>query len=406
MNVLEINYTDLPGHIFNGYDLHLRLNQLGFDARMIVRSKKSLQNTVYEISIDEILHQQLIYFEKKYSVSNVVFPYAFQLQKMEEFQKADLVHYHILHNQTLSLLDYPNLMNWKYSVWTVHDPWIITGNCIHPLECQKWRTGCGNCSNIQEHTYKMNQDNTRFMWNLKKDVLKQINPDIVVSCNFMKKYLQESPLTNHFNKIHIIPFGVDTSKYDPLKKNKRKQEYGIDTNKMVIGFRSSRDIIKGCNFLYKALEMFSSNENITLLCVGEYSVPEYIAKKYQTIKLGWLNQEDQMIAFMEACDIFVMPSLAESFGMMAVEALAAGCSFICFQTTVMEEISQSPDCGIAVQYQSSEAIAKAIYQLMIHPETRKKRGMQGRELIKQTYTIDQYVEKHKNLYENILVRDR
>ena len=43
---------------------------------------------------------------------------------------------------------------------------------------------------------------------------------------------------------------------------------------------------------------------------------------------------------------------------------------------------------------------------MIHPETRKKRGMQGRELIKQTYTIDQYVEKHKNLYENILVRDR
>ena len=76
MKILEINYTDLAGHIFNGYDLHLKLNQLGNDTRMIVLSKKSAQNTVIQLTFDSIFHQQLIEFEKKYSISNIIFPYA------------------------------------------------------------------------------------------------------------------------------------------------------------------------------------------------------------------------------------------------------------------------------------------------------------------------------------------
>lgn len=406
MKILEINYTDLPGHIFNGYDLHLNLRHRGYDADMIVKLKKSHLNTVHQFNIDIIMHQQLIEFEKKYSVSNVIFPYAFNLEQQKEFQEADIVHYHILHNQTISLIDYPRLMNQKPSVWTIHDPWIITGNCIHPLNCLKWRTGCSKCSDFRRDTFKMEQDNTEFMWNLKKGVLKQINPYVVVSSDFMKDYLQSSPLTNHFDKIQVIPFGIDIDKYNPLIKKRRKQEYGIDSNKIVIGFRSSDDLIKGCQYLYDALEQLDDSQDIALLCVGGGSVPEKIKQKYETTELGWVQQEQRMISYMEACDIFIMPSLAESFGLMSIESMAAGCTFICFQNTVLEEMVRESECGIAVEYQSSKAIANAIKELTLYPKELEQKGILGRKFVKQKYPFHKYVDSHIRLYEKILAENR
>lgn len=402
MKILEINYTDLAGHIFNGYDLHLKLNQLGNDARMIVLSKKSAQNTVIQLTFDSIFHQQLIEFEKKYSISNIIFPYAGGIEQLKEFQEAELVHYHILHNQMISLLDYPRLMNQKPSIWTIHDPWIITGNCIHPLECQKWRRECDICRSIHQHTYRMNQDNTKFMWNVKKNILRQINPHIVVASDFMKAYLQDSPITSHFSKLHVIPFGVDISKYNLYQKVDAKKKFGISNDKIVIGFRVTDDPIKGCKYLYQALMQLEHREEIVLLSVGGFSIPNKVKQKYQIVELGWVFEEQQMIEFMMACDIFLMPSLAESFGLMSIESLAAGSAFVCFKGTVMEEITQAQECGISVKYCSSKELAKAIEYLIKNPNERKNRGILGHELVKKKYSFNQYIDKHKELYEKIL----
>ncbi|MCI8949022.1 MAG: glycosyltransferase [Lachnospiraceae bacterium] len=402
MKILEVNYTDLVGHIFNGYDLHLKLNRLGHDARMIVLSKKSVQDTVVQLRVDTILHQQLIEFEKKHSVSNVIFPYAGGLEQLKEFQEAELVHYHILHNQMLSLLDYPRLMNQKPSVWTIHDPWIITGNCIHPLECPKWRNGCGVCNSIQQHSFKMNQDNTRFMWNIKKKMLGQINPHIVIASDFMKTYLQDSPITRHFNKIHTIPFGIDINKYNISQKADAKRKFKIFNDKIVIGFRVTDDPIKGCKYIYEALMQLKYREDIVLLCVGGNSIPEKIRQQCQIIELGWIFEEQQMIEFMKACDIFLMPSLAESFGLMSIESLASGCAFICFKNTVMAAITQAQECGISVEYRSSKALARAIEYLIKNPDERKRRGLLGHELVRKKYSFERYADSHKKLYEKIL----
>jgi len=150
MKILGINFSDLVGHVFNGYDLHLDLLEKGIEASQIVLDKRSSSDSVKSLSKDLILHSQIREFEKQYSISNLMFPYGEEIINSFEFQTADLVHYHILHNGVVSLLDYPRLMNSRKSVWTIHDPWIITGNCVHPLTCERWKKGCGNCRRTNE----------------------------------------------------------------------------------------------------------------------------------------------------------------------------------------------------------------------------------------------------------------
>lgn len=398
--ILEINVSDLSGHVFNGYDLHLNLIKRGISAGQIVLDKKSRTESVKALSKDLILHYQIREFERVHSINNFLYPCGEELLYLPEYQSADLVHYHILYNGVASLLDYPRLMNSKKSVWTIHDPWIITGNCLYPLSCEKWKTGCGDCDKTDEILFKLSNDTTNFMWNQKKAILSQIDPHIIVSCGFMKDYLKQSPMTQHFSKIHIIPFGIDSNKY--TLEDRKKHQYRKSNNKIVIGFRSDRLERKGCKYIYQAFRKLDAGKKIKLLCVGNEAVPTDIKDKYDTTELGWIDEEIEMIKFYQSCDIFLMPSLAETFGLMAIEAMAAGCTVICFRGTVLETVICAPECGIAVEYQSAEALANAIRYLLRHPGELIGRGEKGHQFVEERYSFDTYVDRHIELYHEIM----
>lgn len=404
MNVLQVNYSDLKGRIYNGYDLQISLNERGIPASQVVGDKLSDNEHVYCVNKNRVLHEKMKYMEKKFSISSLLYPYGLQVKEMECYKNADIVHYHLLYNHFISLMDIPMLMNHKKSVWTIHDPWIVTGNCIHPLECERWKTGCGDCPHLDNMGYKyleMHEDNTREMWELKKQLLREINPTIVVASDFTKYYLEHSPLTKHFTNIVKIPFGVRQKENSIKIKNDIRKKFSFSEESFVIGFRNEITEIKGCNFLYKALENLQEKEQVCLLTTGVAELPETIKAKYKVVELGWVNDEKRMEEFFLSCDVFVMPSLAETFGLMAIEALSFGVPVVCFKDTVVEEIIQAPACGIAVEYKNVSKLKQALEYLVKNREVAVNRGMAGKKLVSEQYSYDQYVTRHIQLYESM-----
>lgn len=253
MKIVEVNYTDLAGRIFNGYDLHLTLNQVGDIAHQIVKNKHSNTSTVIELKNNILIDKQLENVENIFSMSNMLLTYGKQLQDENCFINADIIHYHILHNSMISLLDLPLLMRLKPSVWTIHDPWMITGNCVYPLECRQWLDGCHECSNLNYKGFEMKNNKAHQMWNIKKEVYKNLEVDLIVSSSFMRNYIEKSPLTDHMRKIHIIPFGVCVADFDKINKVSTRMKYKILKEDFVIGFRSEENYIKGSQYVYQVL---------------------------------------------------------------------------------------------------------------------------------------------------------
>lgn len=404
INVLQVNYTDLPGKAFNGYELNTELRKEGFHAMQMVldRYADKTDPNVLSVKKDMILHELCKWTEDRYSISNVLYPYGKWFMNSECFLKADIVHYHILHRFMFSLFDYPKLMNMENAVWTIHDPWIITGNCVHPIDCEKWKTGCGNCARLQEEGFEMRCDCTAKMWRIKYNVIKQINPYIVVASNFMEKYLRNSPITNHFSKIRKIPFGVDIEKFKLEKRQLVRDQYKISREEIVIGFRAENNPIKGCSYIFEAMKLLQDKEKITIITIGNGEIPEDIKKSYKNRELGWISDDSKLSEYFLVCDIFLMPSLAESFGLMAIEAMAAATSVICFEGTMIEEIIDFSKCGLAVKYMSSEALAEAISFLVNNENVRLKMGKMGRRRVEEHYRFKDYVNGHKELYSEIM----
>ena len=398
--ILQINYIDTPGEVFNGNDLNTALEKQGYKVAQIVKVKLGDREWVKECPgkrWNQRYETQRMQFEEKFGLDNVEILCGKEIMQMQEFQEADIVHLHILHNQFISLLDLRSISKEKNVVWTIHDPWIFTGKCIHPLECDKWRTGCGNCHSYNSVERKMLNDKTNEMWRLKKEIISKIKIDFVYSSDFMKRFFEKSPIfhTVPTDRMHKIPFGI---KQNTNKKETVREKWNIPSSCIVIGFRYTEDEIKGVKYLMPLLNELPAE--VLVLTVGNLSNGKITDCHANTKEFGMCKAE-MMAEFYSVCDLFLMPSLAESFGMMALEAMAAECAVVCFQGTVVEENCNVPEVGISVPSRNSESLKNEVLRLIKNPHEIKARGIKGKQLVQEKFKFEEYVGKHLELYHKI-----
>src|ERR1035437_5121473 len=181
MKVLHVTDEDLPARRFNGYDLLDDLASRGVQGKQAVLRKSSDNPDVVSLFAgrwDEDLQLRLQEVERRHSINNLLFPWGRLLERTKEFRDADVVHYHLIHNQVISLYDLKWLFGLKPSVWTFHDPWPLTGHCVHPMECEGWLSGCEPCPFL-DRLFPLAHDKADQMWRAKKRLFSEIDLDVV-----------------------------------------------------------------------------------------------------------------------------------------------------------------------------------------------------------------------------------
>ena len=108
----------------------------------------------------------------------------------------------------------------------------------------------------------------------------------------------------------------------------------------------------------------------------------------------------------DACDFFLMPSRGESFGLMAIEAMAFSKTVVVFNNTSLPEVTFAPDCGVLVENKNSKKLMEAIKMLIDNPEECERRGNLGRKLAEENYDIKVYNDRIKKMYNEAYKRQK
>lgn len=125
------------------------------------------------------------------------------------------------------------------------------------------------------------------------------------------------------DRIELMPMGVDFEKFKPAPKEKKNPHFRL----LFVGALIER---KGAEILIEAFSHLSSRFSYELRIIGDGELESNL--KSLVARLGLSNQivflgakvERDLIIEYQKCDIFVAPSLKESFGVTLVEALACG----------------------------------------------------------------------------------
>jgi len=406
MKVLQVNYTDVLGHRFNGGAMATWLRGQGHEASQAVAVKRSLDGSSFKLFPDvesgfgSTITNAIGRIETAISLQSVFYPQSFLLPFSPEFRASDLVHYHIIHNHFFSYLAFPLLSRLKPTVWSLHDPWAITGHCVHPFDCVGWKTGCSPCPHL-DYPFVLRQDRASLNYNLKKISYRNSRLNLVVGSRWMKDLVEQSPLLCHF-PVHHIPFGLDLNVFAPREKANAKSEFGLFGESVVIGLRALQGPYKGYEFALAALEALPDNLPIQILTCQSRGLFDSLREKFPVVDLGEIHGDQAMAKFFNATDIHLMPSMAESFGMMAMEAAACGVPSVVFSGSPLEEVCFAPEGGMAVSRGNVNELTAAIVQLTVDSYRKQEMGQRARLLAVQHYCFDDYARSMLALYDSLL----
>lgn len=210
------------------------------------------------------------------------------------------------------------------------------------------------------------------------------------------------------NKCVVIHNGIEV-KNDVIDTNvSLKKELGFQENDIIITLVGRISRLKGHKWLLKTyLEKVSSN-NIKLLFVGspvegqEYyleEVEEIITTNNLKNKVKILPFTKQLNKIWSITDVAVMPSTeAESFGLVALEAMLAKKAVIGSNHGGLKEIVINKETGILVAPNDVDALAKAIKELINNSELRTLYGNAGHERAINKFSLKNYINSLEALF--------
>jgi glycosyltransferase involved in cell wall biosynthesis len=253
--------------------------------------------------------------------------------------------------------------------------------------------------------FPLAHDHADRLWRAKQRLFSELDLDVVVASDWMLDLVRRSPVTAHLEHVHLIPFGIDTRSFAPDDaKASSRQRLGIPESDFVVLFRASTWDVKGLSSIIDALGARQPTRPTTLLTVGERGLVKELRRNYRLVELGWVDDDALYPLVFSACDVFLMPSLAEAFGLMAVEAMAAGRPVVCFEGTALPAVTHAPECGIAVPAGDATALRAAVDRLAADPSEATRRGLLGRSVVAENYGFEPYLDALAGLYESVLLR--
>lgn len=405
MKVLRINQSDISGGAAIAvYRLHQGLLAQGIDSRFLVNLINTSSSHVDTIPPRRRLDYQLLRITRPFGFNDIHLTSTFDILKHPFYQEADLLHFHNLHGGYFNYLALPSLTQNKPSILTLHDMWAITGHCAYSFECDRWKIGCGQCP--YPDTYPAIQsDSTRWEWKLKRWVYNRSNLQAVVTTSrWHAKQAQESMLNPV--PVYRIPPGLDTQAYQPLDPEQCRVVLGIPTDKKVLMFAAAKlnDPRKGGDLLITVLQNLPKSlktETILLtLGNGGETVAETVG--IPTINLGFVGSDRLKSVAYSAADLFLFPTRAENFGLVAQEAMACGTPTVSFKIGGVPDLVRPGVTGYLAEPEDVTDFCKGIIQLLEDQSLRERLSQKGRQVVLEEYQLKVYAQRYAELYRQIL----
>lgn len=227
------------------------------------------------------------------------------------------------------------------------------------------------------------------------------NADAIIALtDYEKKFYIQQKIDE--SKIHVIGVGVDQKSFS--KKNKNiKEKY---TAGKLITFIGRKEEYKGIAVILKALRLLVIQmPDIRFLCIGpetSYSrelwnnLPGSINDK--VIILPSISEEDKN-SFLSETDIFVMPSTAESFGIVYLEAWMHSKPVIGARSGAVADVITEYEDGFLIEPGNYVELAVKIRYLLENKNIASDLGKNGKRKVLSKYSWDIIADKWKTVFE-------
>ncbi len=418
MNILQISTLSSRGGAARVmYRLHTAFRQLGHRSRIAARSVQTPEADIFALPdltlprtpwIRRGMRAMEVRADKWFAVP-ALHPVPKALPKTQLFRTSDVIHLHNIHGFYFDYRRLEILTAHKPVVWTLHDMWSFTGHCAYAYECERWRSGCGDCPLLKKDKQVWAEpvpsliDRTRRVWRTKKNAYRRASLTVVTPSRWLQKLAQES-IIGMGKPIHYISNGVDLTVFRPVEQTKAREQFGVPHQKRVLLFSAEKtgNYRKGFALLREALRQIPNPDDFVLLVMGEPSDADFPG--FRVIPTGYLEDETTQAQIYAAADLLVFPSLADNQPLSVMESLACGTPVVAFNVGGLPEMVHHMETGYLARYRDAEDLQNGIQTLLQNPARLQAMRAECRQWAESEYDLAVQTERYLNLYRQLLAQ--
>lgn len=238
----------------------------------------------------------------------------------------------------------------------------------------------------------------------------------ILSIHFAKKIYNKHSLLIHpsvesmekysyhhiYTKKKVVNLGVNIKIFKKTNdKISAKKRLNIDPLHKVICFIGRLGKEKDLITLYRAfIRLKKDYQNLTLLILGDglSSIKNIFEDKDDIILVG---QKDNVLPYLHASDIFVLPSLTETTSLSTLEAMSCGVIPVCTHVGLIKHYIKNGVNGYTFKKRNAYILAKKIEKILNDPVLKKKLSENAIKTVKENFNFENSAKKIIQILENI-----
>jgi N-acetyl-alpha-D-glucosaminyl L-malate synthase BshA len=227
----------------------------------------------------------------------------------------------------------------------------------------------------------------------KSDVVTAVSKSLVEQTNEL--IVQNKPIQTVYNF-------VDERIYHKRDAKHLREEFEIKEDEKVIIHVSNFRTVKRVQDVVKAFANISSAMPSRLLLVGDGPEMTRVCKQVRELNLEdlvlFLGKQENLEELYSISDLMLLLSEKESFGLVALEAMACGVPCIGTNTGGLPEVVTHQQTGFICEVGDIEDISTKAIQLLSDKTLHQSYSQKSIETVKSKFSADRIVEQYEQIY--------
>ena len=238
-----------------------------------------------------------------------------------------------------------------------------------------------------------------------------VNMFLPVSDALKKRLLEQHTIPAR--RIARIYNGIELEEYQPDISGKAsleiRKEFGIDKDQLIVGGVGRLTWGKGFEVLIKAIQpIIKAVPEAKILIVGDGPLKGKLERMGEMLNVNsnliFSGFRNDVRSLLSAIDVFVLPSFAEGFPMITLEAMAMLKPIIATNIDGITEQITDGKHGILVPPGDPDALSKAIMGLINDKQLAKNMGTEARKRVEKEFSVEKMVAETEKVYQSLCGR--
>jgi glycosyltransferase involved in cell wall biosynthesis len=324
-------------------------------------------------------------------------------------ERPDLLHLHNLHSPAgfFDLRELPALSARIPTFITLHDAWLLAGHCAHSLDCDRWRTGCGQCPDLGIYP-AISRDATAANYQRKRSILAQCRLHVIAPSQWLMDKVGQSILQPAVTSARVIPNGVDLSTFNPADRAAARRALDLPQDASVLLFAANgirSNPFKDYKLLRAALGRVAASWQggpLLILALGESAPDESLSESVTIRHLPFIADEREVARHYQSADLYLHPARADTFPTTILEALACGLPVVATAVGGIPEQMIEGDTGHLTPAGDATAFADAILSLIARPDRLRHMSATALTTARARFDLQTQVDAYLALYGGVL----